>query len=405
MAPKTDLAIRIKAKIRELEAVVAATPAQGRPLSVMGGASGSMLHYFYLAKMQDSGALYDRAFELLEQTLDAIEQQGIDYVTYCDGAAGFGVLFQLLAREGFIEVDLDDIMPALDEVVVAYTLAQLQVGNLDFLHGAIGNGFYLLGRVGTPATDECLAQLLAYLVATAVHDAQGIRWADQPSALNAFTAGVINLSLSHGLSSKLIFLAHCLRAKVEVATCTTLIRGVVQYIQQQAHPASSSNVYPSVVTPTGGPRLSNRLAWCYGDLGVATAFFVAGQALGEATWVAQALGLARRATGRVALADTGVLDAGFCHGTAGVAHIFHRFYLASQDEEFRHSRDYWLEQTLAHATFPDGLAGYKAYQQDAWLCDEALLEGVLGISLVLQSALEEETVNLSWDAMFLLNIS
>lgn len=405
MKPKLELADRVKIKIQELEvAILSASPA-GRPLSVMAGACGSILHDFYMAKMQNSQVLYDRAFDLLEHTLDVIEQIGVDYVTYCDGVAGFGVLFQLLVKEGFIDVDANDILPALDQLIVGYTRAQLQAGNIDFLHGAIGNGFYLLNRLGTPETDECLAQVIDYLTTTAVRDAQGIRWYDQPSALNSFSLNHIDLSLAHGLNSKLIFLAQCIKESVKISVCTTLLEGAVHYLKQQANPTSITNIYPSILTASSHPYYSSRLAWCYGDLGVAVALLFAGKVLGNKTWIADAFSVGLRATVRITPKQTGLVDAGLCHGTSGVAHIFNRFYQESGQDEFRLARNYWLEQTLNLATFTDGLAGYKTYQQENWVLDSSLLEGVTGISLALRSCLEEDATNLSWDTLFLLNFS
>ncbi|MGI4762069.1 MAG: lanthionine synthetase C family protein [Janthinobacterium lividum] len=405
MEPEADLFTRIKAKIQEIQLVIAAAPPQGRPLSIMTGPCGSILYNFYMAKMQNSGALYDCAFDLLEQTLEGIERNGVDYVTYCDGAVGFGVLFKLLATEGFIEAEVDDVMLALDDLVIDYTTAQLQADNLDFLHGAIGDGFYLLSRLGTPATDQCLARLITYLTTTATRDEQGIRWYDEPSAFNAYTPGGVNLSLSHGLSSKLIFLAHCVSANVKTTECTTLLLGAVQYLKNQACFESQANVYPTFTAASGHPRLSNRLAWCYGDLGIVVALLMAGKALGQAKWVEEAFALGLRAAGRITLEQTGVVDAGFCHGTAGIAHIFNRLYLESQQDAFRLARNYWLDRTLEQACFSDGLAGYKTYQQAEWVLDRSLLEGIMGINLVLQSSLEKEATNLSWDALFLLNFN
>lgn len=54
-------------------------------------------------------------------------------------------------------------------------------------------------------------------------------------------------------------------------------------------------------------------------------------------------------------------DAGLCHGSAGVAMIFHYMYRQTGDERLRAACDFWHEQTLAHARWEDGIAGYKFF--------------------------------------------
>ncbi|TGE24554.1 hypothetical protein E5K00_04900 [Hymenobacter aquaticus] len=407
MIEQTGLARRVRAKIQEIQAALTTTPPPpGQALSLMAGPGGSILYYFYMAKMQDSGELYDHAFALLEQALDTMEHTAADSLTYCDGIVGFGVLFQLLATEGLIDAEADDVLLALDELIVAYTVAQLQAGNLDFLHGAIGNGFYLLSRLGTPATDHCLYGLISCLRDTAVRDAAGIRWHDQASGLNNFAAGAVDLGLAHGLSSKLVFLARCIGAGVRVEDCTRLLTGGIHYLLRQAGAGGPGNIYPSIIPAAGSARRTSRLAWCYGDLCVCTALLFAGKALANADWVRQAYHLARGAAERTTPERTAISDAGFCHGTAGVAHIFNRLYLESRHDDFRKARDYWLEQTLEHTSWPAPPAEPSpAPPGSAPSPGSFLLEGLMGTSLVLQSCLATTPEALAWDAVFLLNFS
>ena len=204
------------------------------------------------------------------------------------------------------------------------------------------------------------------------------------------------------MSSKLIFLAQCVKAQVETAECTTLLLGAVNYLQNQKA-VRKGDEYPSLVMRDGEQQYVDRLAWCYGDLGVAVALLFAGKATGNTSWVEQAINLARRTAQRSISDGTGLVDAGFCHGTAGVAQRFGTLFAERKLADFQTARDYWLEQTLEKATFHDGLAGYRAYRGKEWHNDHYLLEGILGITLVLQSSLTSDSNDLSWDTLFLLN--
>ncbi len=66
-----------------------------------------------------------------------------------------------------------------------------------------------------------------------------------------------------------------------------------------------------------------RLAWCYGDPGIAASLMAAAGAAGRPDWYRVAVDVACRAAARD-LALAGVKDSGICHGAAGLAHIFNR---------------------------------------------------------------------------------
>ena len=104
------------------------------------------------------------------------------------------------------------------------------------------------------------------------------------------------------------------------------------------------------------------------------------------------------ATKRRDLQDNFVQDAGLCHGTAGIGHIFYRMWWNTRMPEFKAAADYWFEQTLKMARFPDGLAGFKAWHSEkygGWVKDYGLLEGVSGIGLALLTYYYE--IEPAWD--------
>ncbi|MFD2784626.1 lanthionine synthetase C family protein [Hymenobacter rubripertinctus] len=395
---------RAEAKLLDILTALETINPNSRPLSLMSGRSGLILFYFYLARMRSSDALYDIGFQYLNQNLDFLEEYGANHFTYCNGVAGFGVLFKLLTEHTFLDTDPEDVLDALDEAVVESTQQQLLANNLDFLHGAVGNAFYLLMRAGTTATDPCLRQLIEQLQTTAIADADGIRWLEPESVRNPLAQGTINMSLSHGLCSKIIFLAKCVAQQVASEQCTYLLEGCIRFLRLQADWSRSVNVYPSAIAADHAKEFDNRLAWCYGDLGVVVALLFAGKVLNQPAWIQEGIALGLHACSRTTIEQTSLVDTEFCHGTAGVAHIFNRLYTETALEPFEAARDYWLEQTLIRDTFPDGLAGYKTHRSDGWVTEPALLEGIVGVGLVLQSYLQPNADLFSWDSVFLLDL-
>lgn len=98
------------------------------------------------------------------------------------------------------------------------------------------------------------------------------------------------------------------------------------------------------------------------------------------------------------------MDAGICHGSAGLAHIFNRFFQATGDSLFKEAAIFWIRQTLSQR----GRTGVGGYNGMRWLNDNGhvrwkynrgILTGAAGVGLVLASALS--AVEPEWDRLFL----
>ena len=83
-------------------------------------------------------------------------------------------------------------------------------------------------------------------------------------------------------------------------------------------------------------------------------------------WVNTALRILHHTTNRRDLQINSIRDAGFCHGSAGVAHIYWNLYLKTGLQEFLYANDYWLQITMQMAKYDDGLAGFKAWRREEY---------------------------------------
>jgi len=96
--------------------------------------------------------------------------------------------------------------------------------------------------------------------------------------------------------------------------------------------------------------------------------------------------------------ESGVVDAGFCHGSAGLAHLFNPAYQATGEPRLLEAALFWLDDTLARvAAVADAARGAE---HSAWN-GRGLLEGAAGIALVLLAA--ATPVEPAWDRMFLVS--
>jgi len=104
--------------------------------------------------------------------------------------------------------------------------------------------------------------------------------------------------------------------------------------------------------------------------------------------------------------ETGVRDAGFCHGTAGLAHIYNRMYQATGNETLGRAAVYWLERTLdfyrrARAAGDSWVHGSRDGAEGGPWTGTGLLAGAAGVALVLLAA--TTPVEPLWDRVFLVS--
>jgi hypothetical protein len=180
-----------------------------------------------------------------------------------------------------------------------------------------------------------------------------------------------------------------------------LLDGAVRWLLDQDAPDSFSNW---VVPGTTGNKA--RLAWCYGDPGIAAALLGAAGCVAEPAREAAALAIARRAAQRPS-DQSGVRDAGLCHGSAGLAHLFNRMFQATGETKLGEAARAWFERALAMRRPGLGIGGYEAWQSDAagspaWSADPGLLNGATGIALALLAA--TTPIEPLWDRMLLVSI-
>ncbi|HKG93849.1 MAG TPA: lanthionine synthetase LanC family protein, partial [Gemmatimonadaceae bacterium] len=143
------------------------------------------------------------------------------------------------------------------------------------------------------------------------------------------------------------------------------------------------SAFASVDAP-GLPWRPTRSAWCYGYPGVAAALLAAARAAGEPGWERAATELALRAARRPP-DECGVVDAGLCHGAAGLAQIYNRLWQATGDERLRRAATDWAHRALDFPV-PD---------------DPGLLVGAAGVALALLATVSD--VEPEWDRVLLLS--
>ncbi|MDQ1349855.1 MAG: hypothetical protein QG657_156 [Acidobacteriota bacterium] len=373
-------------------------------IGIMGGKAGITLFFFYYARMTMEEKYVDFAHQLINEIFDDINKEATIH-TLAGGLAGVGWMMEHLVQNDFVEADTDEILESLDPFLHKAMIYDIEKGNYDFLHGAVGCGTYFISRLAKKESEDYLRELIDHMDKikhTFPDKNDAIAWRsvlDHETGMEGF-----NLSLSHGIASIIVFLAKLLEKGVYAEKVSPLLDGAVRYmLAYKQDPAKFQSSFPSWVVDPFNPAQS-RLAWCYGDLGIGTSLWQAAQSAGNKEWEDVAVKTLLYSTNRKDVKENAVVDAGLCHGAAGIAHIYNRMYQHTGLAPFKESALYWLEQTIKLATHGDGYAGYKAWHTEkygGWLAEPGLLEGVSGIGLMLISMLTD--IEAHWDRCLFLS--
>jgi hypothetical protein len=374
--------------------------------SVAGGHGGVALFFAYLAMVRDEGEgpWTDVAEAHLEQAMAIVAEE----VTTPDLYSGFlGVAWVLEHLEGRLWESTEDGLLEIDEALEDLLSEPDESRSYELIRGLAGFGTYALERRRRSASVAgSLEKILAYLDGWAQRSEGG--WWTPPELLPPWQrevnpTGYLNLGAAHGLPGVLPLLAATEAAGIAPETARRLLDGAVLRLLAEELPPGSPARFPAATSPLREPAPS-RLAWCYGDPGIAAALHCAGRRGGRESWCQKAVEMARQAAKRP-FEGSQVVDAGLCHGAAGLAHLFNRLHQASGDELIGDAARSWFERCLALRTSGkegESLAGFRAWNADAkgqgaWTADAGWLTGVAGIGLALLAAVS--AVPPEWDRL------
>jgi hypothetical protein len=373
--------------------------------SLFTGAAGVAVCLGYLARWQ--GANEAAASREFARAVGAAAETPLSPY-FCQGLAGVAWaaihLHTLIPGLGAEEIN-DEIDDTLLESVGELPWAD----NYELLYGLVGIGAYALERLPRPPAVACLELVIDRLVGLAERSAEGITWRVNLEMLHAETRadyphGCYDLGLAHGVPGVLAFLGRACEAGVAGAKARRLLEGAGRWLLGR-QPSDGQGFSRYLDAGDGRPGASRRLAWCAGDLSVAAALLVAGRCARLPEWEREALAVARRAARR-SPEQSGVRDAGLCHGAAGIGHLFNRMYQATGDPTLAEAARFWFGRTLDMRRPGRGVGGYQAFHPDSpgddtWVDDRGFLSGSAGIALALLAAVTPDEP--AWDRVLLIS--
>jgi len=378
------------------------------PFSLFEGKTGAALFFYQYAhyKPEKKKACYEIINQIMEEAFQYISETPDMKTSYCDGITGILWLTQFLRNQGVMDMKAEDIPEEIIRQLSEHsTLQTVEQNNPDLLHGGFGFWAFLLESTDLPDKGKWIREQLKALDKIKLKTAAGCNWkvdldifqteTNEKMIIDPITS--THLGLAHGTSFILILLAKTnIQGHFKKETETLIHEGLAHLHSLKLKESVSTYTYPMVVL-NGVAQSGSRLAWCNGDLCVATAFWLGWKATKKEAYKKEALDILRKAKS-MEIKKGGTQDAGLCHGTAGISQLFRRFYWETSEEEFAKVSNGWIQATLEMANYKDGYAGFKTYRSETYggpHAEYGFLSGISGIGTVLLSALSKEPTQ--WD--------
>lgn len=374
---------KLKDLIKDLDSLDISSFGSG----LFSGTAGLSLFYFYAGRYYRDETLYNTGYDLLEASISNCSGE---FLTYCDGLAGVNWTVNHLTNYNFIETDLDHILSDSDELLLISLDDDITSNNIDFLHGAVGKGFYFTER-GTKDSIAGAARIIDHLYSSADRSISECFFWNSPNYQT--NEDIQDLSLAHGLSSIMMFAVRTYLLNINTAKSLEIINKSVNFLISKSKENYISK-FPSYAD-NSGKFFESRLAWCYGDLGIAMTIYRVGNALNNKEYIKLSNDIFLHSSTRRDLKNTRISDSLICHGATGVFLIYSRIFYETMDVEMLHTAEFWLQESINLPAFDKHLNGTENFDNDI-----GILLGRSGIGLTYLMYLNGGS--LTWDRSLLL---
>lgn len=385
----------------ELEDAVAAVDP---PLGLSGGLAGYALTLAVLDQSSNFRVSGETdAQSALALVADRIENTDLKLGLYA-GIAGIGWSSITVAKLlGNSVSDALESVRSIDEAITELVHSSPWPHDYDLINGLVGYGVYALSHPDLSVGAAIFEGVVSRLRELAQTSPGRVWWHTSrhlilnPGRYMQYPTGYRDLGIAHGIPGVIALFARATSRNIGGEVVRELLAYSIEFVLDQQQSAPRRSKFRSFVEENE----DSRLAWCYGDLGIAAAIYGAGRATGSSRWIDTGLEIAASCCRRSPPA-TGVVDAGLCHGAAGVGHIYNCFFQETRDDLFRRSAIQWFDNALAMRSTDPALGSFPRFDPTKMsrVIDHSLLTGSAGVALALSAALGGPTP--VWNEMMLL---
>ncbi|WP_445721773.1 lanthionine synthetase C family protein [Flavobacterium sp.] len=377
-------------------------------MSLLSGNTGSLFLLSYYAEHTKDDKYLEVVEEIIVDLYTNINNGNfhLDF-SYSNGVTGFLWALNNLLESGHIDIDFDSYFSDSIPSIANYMMEKTEEKDFDFLHGALGPANFLLDIAKKfPICFAFLNEFNDKLIASGIYNpTQNTLHYISPILKGAGEKeNVINLSLSHGMAATMHYIVRCLQHEelYSEVLVEALKRMINVYRLNQNPIATNASYFPSWIKLENHQPFTSRLAWCYGDLGIGTELYRAGEALNDTELKEYALTILKHTAQRREVVKENVADGNFCHGSCGLSEVYRSIYQLTKEQLFLETADYWFNVTLDLAVHEDGIAGYKTYLggKKIYEYNSSLLEGATGVGMVFMATLLQK--ELPWKKALML---
>lgn len=345
---------------------------------------------------------FQKLNQLLSFSIDYISNGGNINHSFSSGISGWAWMFQYLVDRKIIDSESNIFLESIDnELSLKMEYLLVKNNDIDPINGALSIARYFLYR----KNKFLISSVIDHLDKEKTQIENEIKWKNK--VYGKKETFCYDLSLSHGMAGIIYFLLECYKNGIQKDKCFKLIRGAINFLLNNLLEFDTNKCYfPSKVDSFNKAEANfSRLSWCYGDLGIFYILYQVGVALNDKSLKKISINGLLKNTERRDFNVTKVMDAGFCHGSSGIAFIYYKMWLITNIKEFYNTSIYWLNITLNYGGEQLNLKEYKFFVGDfeerGYKEHNGLLEGLAGVGLVYSAFLNSK--NFNWDNCFMLN--
>lgn len=301
--------------------------------SLSGGHAGFALLSAY-AGLAEVGSIRDtyleRARTHLETAAGMLPFQGNEPGLFM-GYVGVAWTVDHLQQRGILP-ESEDLNEEIDDALIAWLAPEPWRGLPELIEGLAGVGLYGLARPANARSWMIVDRIIDILQATVQATPQGTAWFTAPDQLDSIRRqqhpdGAFNLGVAHGNPGILGFLAEACHRGFQRAR--PLLDTSMDWLLSCQSPFVDGSIFGRTFGYGQPPNPDGcRLSWCYGDLGIAAVMLLVAARVRQPAWRDEAIKIALACANRPNPWDS-VMDASLCHGAAGNAHLFNRFFQAT----------------------------------------------------------------------------
>lgn len=355
------------------------------PVGLFSGRAGVCLALLEHGVRANNRVALEAATAHLHDLIGSLESTDID-ASLGSGLAGIAYVVRraaALAAERF--PDAQQWLETLDQVLIECVDGTQSADAIDLVVGLAGIGTYACQSSedrGVELADAVLRQLERRVT----RDAAGCYWKDAvPLSQIGSAHAAVDLGVAHGVPGIIYCLAHLARFPTLTNRARVLANDSIRWLCNQALMASPTATFGYWV----GGQEQARLAWCYGDVGIACVL-----AYCSARFENPALAGLARSLAEGAVSESRIVAAQMgwdvCHGSAGLALMYSRLAKRYAHDNLLAASDYWRERTLCAVEAALDTCDFLRPASPSTLTDSAnggasvdLLNGLSGVLCVL----------------------